>query len=63
MQPPPKNECQRSVNDFRSCILDEVSAMEQRYPMINLSAAFTGKDARDTSPSYNWAPTERQQLF
>ena len=63
--PPPKIDRQRRVNIFWSCILDNLRAMEQRYPIINLSAAFTGKNAIDdiTSGSYTWAPTYHQQLL
>jgi len=63
--PPPRNERQRSVNDFWSWILDNLRALERRYPIINFSAACTGKNASDdiASVSYNWAPTERWQLL
>jgi len=65
MQPVPENERQRSVNDVQSCILDNLRDMERRYLIINLSAALTGKNASDDigSTSYNWVPTERQQLL
>jgi len=65
MLPPPKNERQWSVNDFWSCISDNLRGMEQGYPIINLSAAFTDKNATDdiASASYNWAPTKHHQLL
>ena len=61
--PTARNECQWSVNNFWSCILDNLRAMERRYPIINLSAALMGKNPSDdiASASCNWAPTERQQ--
>jgi len=45
--------------------MDNLRAMEQRYPIINLSAAFMGKNVSDdiASASYNSALTERQQLL
>jgi len=63
--PPPRNERQRSVNDFWSCILDNLRAMERRYPIFNLLAAFMGKNASDNIAyaSYNSAPTERQKFY
>jgi len=62
--PPPKNECQQSVNNFWSWILDNLRAMERRYPIFNLSAAFIGKNSTDYigSASYNSTPTEGQQF-
>ena len=50
-----KNQRQWSVNDFWSCILGNPRAKEQRYSIINLSAAFMGKNATDniTSALYN----------
>ena len=50
--------------NFWSCILDNLTAMEHRLPRMNLSAAFNGKNATDdvASSSYNWAPTQRQQF-
>ena len=63
--PPPKNERQRSVNDFWSCILNNPRAMERRYAIIHLSAASTGKNTTDdiASASYNCAPTLCQQFL
>ena len=46
-QPTPKNEHQRSVHDFLSCIVHTLRVMEWRYPIISLSAAFMAKDASD----------------
>jgi len=61
---PPKNELPLSVNNSWSCILDNLRAMERRYPIINLLAAFTGKNADDiASSSYDWAHTERQRFL
>jgi len=63
--PPPKNDCPWSFKDFWSCILDNLWAMERRYPMFNSSAALLGKNSSDiiASSSYNSAPTERQQFL
>ena len=63
--PPPENEHQRSVNDFLSCILDNLRAVECRCPIFNVSAAFMGKNANDdiASASYNTVPTECQQFL
>jgi hypothetical protein len=60
-----QNEHQQSVNDFWSCILDNLTAMECRLPTVNLSAAFIGKNASDdiASGSYNWVPTQRQLFW
>jgi len=44
---PLKNERQQSVNDFWACILDNLTAMQRRSPIIVLSAAFMGKNASD----------------
>jgi len=54
-----------SVNHFWYCILHTVRAVERRYPIFNISAAFMGKNARDdiASASYNSAPMERQQFL
>ena len=38
--PPPRDQRQQSVNDICCCILNTVRAIERRYPIINLSAAF-----------------------
>jgi len=63
MLQPPKSVHQWSVNDFWSCILDNPRAMECLYPIINLSAGFTGKNTSDdiASASHNQAPVQRQQ--
>ena len=45
--PPPKNQRQRSINDFGSRILHTLRAMESRYPIFNLPTAFMGKNASD----------------
>ena len=57
-------ECQQSANNFWSCIMDNVRAMERHYPTIHPSAALIGKHASDdmASTSYDWAPTVRQQF-
>jgi len=63
--PPPKNERPPSVNDFWSCILHTLRAMERHYPIFNILAAFMGKNARDdiASASYNSEPTKHQQYL
>ena len=54
-----QTERQWSMNDFGSCMLNNLTAMEYRSPTMNLSAAFIGKNASKgiTSASYDWAPT------
>jgi len=58
-------ERHRSVNDFCSCILDNLTGMECRLSTMNLSAAFIGKNASDdiASASYNRVPTVCQQCL
>jgi len=43
----PKNERQRSVNNFRPSILDNQGAMRPQWSTIVLLAAFLGKYAYD----------------
>ena len=43
----PKNECQRSVNDFRPSILENQGAMRQQRSTIVLLAAYLGKYSYD----------------
>ena len=38
-------ECQRSVNNFQSCIMDNPSAVQLHQPFIKLLATFMGKNA------------------
>jgi len=56
----PEKECQRSVNDFRHCILEGRMAMWLHWSIIELPAAFPGNNA------YNKVVTmsqnERQQI-
>jgi len=40
----PKNERQRSVNDFWHCILEKARVVRRHWPIIELSAAFLGKN-------------------
>jgi len=62
--PPRKNECQRSVNDFRSCIMDTHSAEHRCWIMINPSATFVGNNATDNiSTTSKWASTERLRFL
>jgi len=63
--PPPKNDCQWSINDIGCCILHTLRAMERCFPIFNIVAAFMGKTPTDniTSASYNSAPTEHQQFL
>jgi len=58
-------EHQRSVNEFRSCIMHNPRAMEHSWSTINQLAASIGNTASDhiTSTSYNWVPTEGEQLL
>jgi len=58
-------EPQRSLNNFPSCILDNLTEMERRYPTMNLSPAFVGENGSDdiASAYYNWVPTEHQQFL
>jgi len=44
--PPPQHECKRSVNDFWVCMMDWQSTVHQSKPIINVSAAFMGKNER-----------------
>jgi hypothetical protein len=55
---------QRRVNDYWSCMVVNLMAMECTLPTRNLLAAFIGKNASDNiaSTSYNWVPSECQQL-
>jgi len=41
------NECQRSVNDFWSSILDNPTAVQQDWPIIEVLAAFMGNIISD----------------
>jgi len=61
--PPHKNECQSSVNNCWSCLLDNLRAMIWHKCIINLSAAYIGKNGSDNivPASYNSAPRECQQ--
>jgi len=54
-------ERQRRANDFGSCIMEYVTAMDRRLPTINVSAAYISINSSDYIPSasYNWVPTER----
>jgi len=58
-------ECQLSVNNFWSCILQNLTAIEHRYLTINQSPTLIGKIASDNIESafYNGAPMERQQFL
>jgi len=49
-----KNERQRSIKDFWSCILDNLRATEQRQPIINSSADFMGKTVTDDIAATYW---------
>jgi len=43
----PKNERPRSVNDFWHCILEKTRVVRRHWPIIELSAAFLGKNTSD----------------
>jgi len=43
----PKNECQRSVNDFSPSILENQGAMQLQWSIVALLAAFLGKYGYD----------------
>jgi hypothetical protein len=47
LQPPSKNDRQRSINDFGPCTLDDQTAMQWRWPLIVQSAACIGQDTND----------------
>jgi len=42
-------ERQRSMNDFLSCILDNVRVLQRRHPKFDVSAVFMGNNPRTTS--------------
>jgi len=52
-------ECQRSVNDFWSCIFDCPSAVQRHWPIIIVLAAVMGKNACDdiATASKEWGST------
>ena len=60
-----QNESQRSVHDYWSCILNNLTAMERSKPPMNPSAAPIRKNASDdiASASYTWTPAQRQQFL
>ena len=45
--PDPRNECQQSVDNVRSCILENQMAVQLYESIINESAAFMCKNAID----------------
>jgi hypothetical protein len=57
----PKNECQRSVNNFWHCILEKARVVRQHWPIIELLAAFLGKNTSDKIVTMSHH--ERQQSF
>jgi len=61
----PKNKCQQSVNYFWPCILEYAWAVQRRYSIIALSAAFLGKNLCNSIAimSYKYVSTESQQLL
>ena len=61
--PHPGNERQRSVNDFRSCILGNQSGLWLQLATTEVLASFIGKNKSDTlpAPSWKWASNERQR--
>jgi len=44
---PPNNERQQRVNDFWSCILDNLRAVQRHTPILKILATFIGKNASD----------------
>ena len=68
----PKNEHQQSINDFWPCILNNTRVVRRHWPIIELSAAFLGKNSYDKivtmshnerQGSVNGASTECQQFL
>ena len=61
---PAENERQPSLNNFWSCILDHLRAMEWHWPVMNLLAAIMGKNGTDdiASASDYSALAEGQQF-
>ena len=57
----PNNERHRSVNNFWPCILEKAWVVRRHWPLLDLEAAFLGKNASDkiVTMSYN----ERQWSF
>jgi hypothetical protein len=43
----PKNKRQQSINDFWHCILEKARVVQRHWPIIELSAAFLGKNTSD----------------
>jgi len=62
---PPNNECQLSINNFGSCIMDTQCSVHHCWPIINAAAASMGQNATDhvTTTSWKWASTERQPFL
>ena len=62
--PHPENECQWSVNDFRSCILGTQSGHWLQLVITEVLASFIGESRSDMlpAPSWKWASNERQRL-
>jgi len=63
--PPPKNDCELSVNDFSSCTLDNQRVMQLCQPIMIVSAAFMGRNAEDdiATACYTWASTRPQWIL
>jgi len=62
--PHPGNECQWSVNNFRSCIMGNQSAHWLKLVITGVFASFIGEGRSDMlpAPSWKWASKERQQF-
>jgi len=62
--PHPGNERQWSVNDFRSCILGNLSGHLLQIVITEILATFIGKRRSDTllAPSWKWGSDERQRF-
>jgi len=63
--PHPQNDCQRSVDDFWSCVLGNETANRLQTAINQFLAAFIGKTDCDTLPApyWKWVSTERQGLL
>jgi len=60
--PHPGNEYQRSINDFRFCILGNQSRHWLQLVIAEVLASFIGKSRSDTlpPPRWKWASNQRQ---
>jgi len=63
--PPPRKECQSSVNDFWSCIINDSKALQWHTSIIAILATFIGKNASNNFATTfsKLASTEYQWCF